>query len=127
MATDSELIDALFQEFSDAVNATSFDRLMATFTEDLLWMPPDEPIKQGAEFREYMRVLLEENDIEYEGSYSELRISGDIAHMRGRYREVLRPRAGNEEPVTMGGHWLTLFRKAAGANWKFTHIMFSDF
>lgn len=59
MSSDSEAIQALFDEFASAANACSVDRLMAIFTEDMIFLPPNEPLKQGAAVLEYVKSMCE--------------------------------------------------------------------
>jgi ketosteroid isomerase-like protein len=117
---DIAAIKALFQEFVPLYNSHDYDKIVSVFyAEDSIQMPPNEPVRMGKEaIRLGYRRTAELNDEHCDRSVIEdLRVSGDLAVVRGADAGTSIPRGGGE-PVKYNLKWLTVLRRQPDGAWK---------
>jgi uncharacterized protein (TIGR02246 family) len=107
-----------------AVNANDAAALTAFVTDDVVWMPPNEPAVIGKEaFQAGFSASFDEFTFEVAlHPKDELVVAGDWAFARGRYTLVLTPKAGGE-PTQQGGKFIDIYQRQPDGSWKYArHI-----
>jgi ketosteroid isomerase-like protein len=123
---DKEAIYAWYDQKTETTNTGNFDGLKSLFSENVVFMPPDEPLYKGWEaYREWAQPFFEEFDIEENISYEEIEVSGDWAFIRTSYTMRSTPKAGGE-PVLGNGKAIWLFKRQADGSWKGTHCIWNN-
>jgi ketosteroid isomerase-like protein len=90
----------------------------AVLTDDALFLPPDQPEKQSAELREWLRDFLERFRVEWlEYVHEESVIVGDLAYHRYSYRRRVTPKAGGQ-PTVSSGKGLHVLQRQQDGSWK---------
>ena len=106
------------REVVDALLAEDWDRFAATFTEDAVRMPPNEPLHQG---REAIREWAETNWgplmlAEFTQTMLSIDGRGDLAYVRGSYSATSEV-PGLDEPVSDVGKVVAIMRKQEDGRW----------
>ena len=125
---DIAAIKASFQEFVQLYNAGDFERIIpAYYAENAIQMPPNESIRSGKD-----AILLgyqktrELNDEHIDSSVIEdVRVSGDLAVVRGIDTGTSTPRRGGE-PVKYLLIWLTVLERQSDGAWKWIYEIWND-
>jgi uncharacterized protein (TIGR02246 family) len=117
---DVAAIKALFQEWVRLYNVHDYDKIMSLiYAENSIQMPPDGPIRLGKEaiLLGYRRTS-ELNDEHCDRSVVEdVRVSGDLAVVRGEDAGTSIPRGGGE-PVKYNLKWLMILERQSDGAWK---------
>ena len=124
---DVAAIKASFDEFVQLYNAGDFEKIMSNYAENSIQMPPNESNRKGKE-----AILLgyqktrELNDEHCDSSVVEdVRVSGDLAIVRGTDTGTTTPRSGGE-PVKYSLKWLTVLERQSDGAWKWIYEMWND-
>ena len=123
---DVAAIRASAEEFDRTNNTEDLEGLMATYADDAVRMPPNEPAWVGkAAIRAGFQADFEENDVQVENQVEEVQVSGDWAFARGTYAVTITPSEGGE-PVEDNGKWMAIFQRQADGSWKDVRDMWSS-
>ena len=124
---DVAAIKASFDEFVQLYNAGDFEKIMSNYAENSIQMPPNESNRKGKE-----AILLgyqktrELNDEHCDSRVVEdVRVSGDLAIVRGTDTGTTTPRSGGE-PVKYSLKWLTVLERQSDGAWKSIYEMWND-
>ena len=106
------------REIVAALLAEDWDRFAATFTEDAVRMPPNEPLHQG---REAIREWAETNWgpltlTEFTQPMVSIDGRGDLAYIRGTYSATSEV-PGFPQPVTDVGKVVAIMRRQDDGRW----------
>ena len=106
------------REVVEALLAKDWDRFVATFTEDAVRMPPNEPLHQG---REAIRDWAEANWgpltlTEFTQTMLDVDGRGDLAYARGFY-SATSDVPGLTEPVSDVGKVVAILRRQDDGRW----------
>ena len=105
-------------KFAASFIAADSDGFLASITEDMVIMPPDEPPVTG---HDTIRAWLEgffaayKTDLEYTGS--DVSVAGDVAFEAYAFRWTLTPVDGTE-PIKQTGKGVYVFRRQADGSWR---------
>jgi len=129
-STDGDVaaITASVGDWTRLYNAGDFDRIVSTFySERAVQMPPDQALRRGRE-----AILLgyrrnrELNDERCDRSVVEdVRVSGDLAVVRGTDTGTSAPRDGGE-PTPYRVKWLVVLERQSDGTWKWICEMWND-
>ncbi len=125
---DEAAIRTLGDQAVAALNANDAAALAAFVTDDVVWMPPNEPPAIGKEaFEALFRASFDEFTFEVTiHPKDELVVAGDWAFARGTYVLVLTPKIGGE-PVQESGKFLEIYQRQPDGSWKYArHIWNTD-
>ncbi len=113
------LIDALRDQFNSAYNAGDAAALAALFAEDAVLMPPGAPavVGRSAIQARYAAQFAKLQSI-FALNPGEIRVSGNLAWLRGDYLRVDTALAGGPS-TTITGMYLMTFRRQT-SDWKIT-------
>lgn len=92
----------------------NWDGLASLMTDDVVFLPPDQPIVQG---RKAVRVWLDSFPTikAFKDKMEHTEGRGDFAWARGTFEMTVEPSPGNR--VIMKGKWSTTFRKGSDGRW----------
>ncbi len=125
---DVEAIHRAHEEYRAAVNAGDLEGGLALVTDDVVWMPPNEPALTGKEaIRRWEggEPLFERFIFEISFSPEEVVVFGDWAFERGTYVLTLTPRAGGE-PGQGSGKYLWIWQRQPDGSWKNARAMWNS-
>lgn len=116
---DRQAITQVRQQEITLFSAGDVDRVLSVFTDDVVLMPPNEPILVGKEAaRTWLQNMYQQFKIE--GTYTssaDLTVAGDWAFERMSFTLKLTPIVGGAamEDVGKGFH---IYRRQADGSWK---------
>ena len=123
---DVEVINNLRELNVAAVNAEGMDRIVASYTDDAVLMPPNEPAISGSEAVEsWFRANFEELTAELSLSSDEVQVSRDWAFDRGTYALTLTSRA-EEERIEDNGKYIVILQKQPDGSWKYARSIWNS-
>jgi uncharacterized protein (TIGR02246 family) len=115
---DVKAIERSSADWDDAWNAGDIDALLAFYTSDAVLMGPNEPAVTGREaMRARFRSYFDIYDDETKSSLEDVRVSGDLAVVRGIYTDVSRPRTGGA-PASEKGKWIGAYQRQPDGSWR---------
>lgn len=101
-----------------AINTNDLDSLLAMLTEDVVYLPPNEPALVGkAAVRPWAAEYLKAFKIHWEKTSLEFVVAGDWAFERYSYESTETPQEGGT-PVEDTGKGLNIFHHDADGNWR---------
>jgi uncharacterized protein (TIGR02246 family) len=123
VSADLAEIDALIEAVTQADMRGDIDGLLASYTDDVVSMPPDLPAIAGKEaLRAYYEEAYSQLSIEaLEMTSEETRVSGDWAFSRGQFTQTVLPNDG--EPFDVAGKYLFIFHREADGSWKIARLI----
>lgn len=99
---------------------------LALFTDDVVLMPPNEPIVVGKDaMRAIVEELFEAFTIDETGTQDEIVIAGDWAFERGTFTQVLTPKAEGEA-LELAGSYIMLHRRQPDGSWQCSHAIWNS-
>jgi uncharacterized protein (TIGR02246 family) len=115
------------REVVEALLAEDWDRFAATFTEEAVRMPPNEPLHQG---RQAIRDWAEANWgpltlTEFTETLLDIDGRGDVAYARGSY-SVTSEVPGLSEPVSDVGKIVAILRRQDDGNWLISVAIYNS-
>jgi uncharacterized protein (TIGR02246 family) len=115
---DVAAIEAIPDAWAEATLAGDWAAVAALFTEDGVFMPPNEPAVEG---RAAIEAWTSTNFglltyTEFTSEALEIDGRGDIAYVRGRYEVTLMPE-GAPEPIRESGKWVAIMQKQPDGSW----------
>lgn len=125
MPNDSAAIEAVAQEYADAVGADDLDRWMETLSDDIVFLPPGHPPVSGKDAvrRWAKESFFDPFRMRLDYAFDEVEVAGPWAFVRGRFTLPLNPKDGSE-PTEARGNFLDVYRKDGGA-WKYARVCFN--
>ncbi len=104
--------------WDEAYSAGDMERLLSLYTDDAVRIPPNEPPLIGKEeirtnFQQSFDQFTEEND----STVIDVKIGGDLAFVRGAWKDILTPKAGGEA-LNRSGSFVAINQKQPDGSWK---------
>jgi len=120
---DLDAIHALMEQVTQADMSGDVEGLLASYTDDVVSMPPDLPVMVGKDaLRAYYQEVFSQLSIEnLEMTADETHVAGDWAFSRGRFEETVTPAAGDAFDVV--GKYLFIFHREADGSWKVARLI----
>ncbi len=116
-------MEATSQAWVEAVNAGDWAAVGATYTEDAVLLPPNEPAVQGrSDIQAWFEALPPVSEIIDE--VEEIDGVGDLAFIRGSYTLTMTPEG--MDAVADTGKYLSVRRKQADGSWLLSRDIFSS-
>ncbi len=115
---DKEAIKKITDDFNAAINAGNIDKLVSLYTDDAVRIPPNKPALVGKEaIRSLFQEQLDQFTVQNEGVIVDLKVSGDLAFVRGSWTSINTPKTGGE-PLKDNGSFVSVFQKQPEGSWK---------
>ena len=125
-ARDLEAITALSEENVAAINASDVSTLLREFTDDVVFLPADQPPVVGkAAFEALIRPVYEQYDFEIEGTIKEVVVAGDWAFEWGLMTGTVRPLAGGED-TQIDAKYVYVYERQSDGSWKCAYDIVSS-
>ena len=115
---DIQACKDLNDAWDEAYVARDIDKLMSIFADGAVRMPPNEPILIGKE--EIRSNFLEEFDqfnTDQKSVVADVKVGGDLAYVRGTWKETQTPKAGGEEQ-NLSGNFVFVTQRQPDGSWK---------
>lgn len=124
---DVEAITAVFTEFDAAVAAGDIDRILASYADDVVSMPPDMPARVGIDaMRAAMQGYADQFTFDLTSQVEEVEVVGDMAFALVSWNETLTPKAEGDV-MHQQGNWIVVFKRQADGSWKCWREMWSTY
>ncbi len=115
---DVEAIKKITDDFNAAINAGNIDKLVSLYTDDAVRIPPNKPALVGKEaIRRLFQEQLDQFTVQNEGVIVDLKVSGDLAFVRGSWTSINTPKTGGE-PLKYNGSFVSVIQKQPEGSWK---------
>ena len=115
---DVEAIKKMPDDFNAAINAGNIDKFVSLYTDDAVRIPPNKPALIGKEaIRSMFQEELDQFNVQQEGVIVDLKVSGDLAFVRGSWTSINTPKTGGE-PLKENGSFVSVFQKQPEGSWK---------
>jgi len=115
---DVEAIKKITDDFNAAINAGNIDKLVSLYTDDAVRIPPNKPALVGKEaIRSLFQEQLDQFTVQNEGVIVDLKVSGDLAFVRGSWTSINTPKTGGE-PLKFNGNFVSIIQKQPDGSWK---------
>ena len=118
---DLEAINKLRQDFVSARNTGDTAGLLGLWTDDGVWMRPNETAIVGREALE-LRYLNDEYSYEFTVSSEEVEVAGDWGFDRGTYTVTLTPK-GRGEQAEDTGSYVAISNRQSDGSWKVARLI----
>jgi len=118
LARDLEAITALREENLAAINASDVSTLLTEFTDDVVFLPDDQPPVVGkAALEAWVRPIYEQYDFEIEGTVKEVVVAGDWAFEWGLLTGTFRLLAGGED-MQVDMKYVYVYERQPDGSWR---------
>ena len=126
MPNDTDSINALNDEWVEAINEGNLDRWIEGFTDDSMFMAPDVPILIGKRaIYDWAKVsFFEVFDMTLDNVIVELDVADDWACGRLTSSFTATPKGGGDT-LNLPNKVLAVFRKQPGGDWKWYNYIFN--
>ena len=123
---DVKAIQKYFQRYAAAAKAGDLDAYRKFWTDDVVWLPPDEPLIEGIEacmdhHRPYFKDYVQDESLTVE----EIKFGADFTFVRVTYTYKATPKGGGETLVEDGKGVFLMKRKPDGS-WVSTHCVWNS-
>jgi ketosteroid isomerase-like protein len=106
------------EAYTTAINSNNLDSLLAMFTEDVVFLSPNEPVLVGkAVVRAWSEAYLKGFTIHWDKTVSEFVVAGEWAFERYSYKQNDTPSAGGAA-VTDTGKGLVIYHHDSDGKWR---------
>ena len=120
---DKAAIRTLHDQTAAASNAGD---LAALFTDDAVFMPPNEPAVIGKEaIRTWAQGLFDQFTFEETVTTEEVQVAGDWGFTRVTYTAKVTPKAGGE-PQEETGKCIYIVHRQPDGSWKYTRCIWNS-
>jgi ketosteroid isomerase-like protein len=124
-AEDLATFKKMAEDYGRALKSGDVARIKSCWTDDLIVMPPNEPILTGKEaFGSWMQNFFDRFIIQETLSPEEVETAGDWAFVRSSFTDVLIPKAGGE-PIEDSGKSLDIYKRQPDGSWKLYRAMWN--
>ena len=127
MSAESDAIKKTSKEYMNAINSGDLNQWLGTLTEDVVCLPPDQPMVSGKKaVRPWIKkTFFDPFEMKFNFSFDELEVFGSLAFARGRYTLSLTPGAGGSTTKTRG-KFIDIFRRQPDGSWRFARIIWNS-
>jgi uncharacterized protein (TIGR02246 family) len=126
VTADVEAIKKLTVDFNTAMSAGNVDKLVSLYTDDAVRVPPNKPPQVGKEaIRSSFQEYLDKFTVQNEGVIVDLKVSGDLAFMRGSWTSINTSKTGGES-TRDNGSFVQVVQKQPDGSWKVICNVYSD-
>lgn len=120
---DVSAIKATIKPWTEACLTRDWDALLDLCTDDVMFLPPDEPVVAGKQVRSWLESYPEIRRFETE--FDHVEGQDQLAVARGHLTMTVLP-AGTNEPLTIHGKFVDTFRRDARGSWKYASVIWNS-
>jgi uncharacterized protein (TIGR02246 family) len=120
---DVEAIKAVNEQCLAAINSGDLDTIVSLFTDDGVYMLPNEPPVIGkAPIKSRLQMDLDNFNFTETWSSEEIVVFGDWAFDRGTSKVTITPKQGGQ-PVEDVGKYIWILKRQSDGSWKYARAM----
>ena len=120
-AADEEALRAMVEQWDAAVLAGDWDAMLSLYVDEPLRLHPDEPIIVGKDaIRAVFQSNREANDADFKNAAVDIRVSGDLAVVRGTWAGTFTPKDGSDV-YQDSGKWVSVRERQPDGSWKIVY------
>ncbi len=120
---DVNAIKDTAKPWADACVARDWDALLGLCTDDVVFLPPDEPVVANEHVRSWLENYPEIKSMDVE--FEHVEGQEQIAVARGQFTMTLLP-TGAPAPVTYAGKFTDTFRKDMQGKWRYASVTWNS-
>ena len=118
MADDDTGVHAAHEAYINAINSNNVDNLLATVTDDIVYLPPNSPPIVGKNnVGPWLTDYFEAFETKWVKTTVELVTQGDLAYEWYTYQATDTPRDGGDI-ATDSGNGINIYRRGADNTWR---------
>ena len=122
---DVEAIKEWVDRYCATVTAGDFDGYRTFWSEDVVWLPPNAPVREGIEAcMDHNRPFFEQYNLVETMSVEEIEVADRFAYARVNYTFQATPKA-EAEPVEEDGKGIFILRRKPDGSWVSTHCVWN--
>jgi ketosteroid isomerase-like protein len=111
-------------DFVKAFNARNMDQMLAAYTENSVFMPPNQPVLRGKDaLKTFYDEMLKGGGTNLKLDAGEISGHGPLAYQSGSYELDMKPAGGAETHDR--GKYLFILRKMAGT-WRYEYTVWNS-
>jgi len=119
-ASDADAIKAIYERSLVKQKEGDVDGWLDLFSEDVVFMAPDQTVGEGKEsIRAVVAPLLEQFIVEESTFLDEIQVSGDLAFARGTREFRATPKAGSDT-MEQRVKFVHILRRQGDDTWRFS-------
>jgi ketosteroid isomerase-like protein len=123
-SADVAAIRSVSNEFAKLMIAGDFDSLIELYTDDAVFMPPDQPAVRGrSALRSWMSYFPRISAFTL--SIEEIDGRADLAYVRGTYTMTMHPE-GAPQPVRGAGKYIEIRKRQPDGSWLLSVDIFNS-
>ena len=123
---DAEALKKWIDRYCATVTAGDLDGYRNFWTEDVVWLPPNAPVKEGLEACiDFNRPSFEKYNLVEKMSVEEIEVADRFAYVRVNYKFKGTPKA-DAEPIDEDGKGIFILRRKPDGSWVSTHCMWNS-
>ena len=123
-AEDSQAINAVRKQFTDAFNQGDAAAVAALYTEEANLLPPNSPmIVDRKGIQAFWQNGIDAGGRDLQLTVIELSVNGDMAYEVGKYTLTIQPEEG--EAISDNGKYLVIWKRENGS-WKVDVAIFNS-
>ena len=122
---DKEAIKVLIDHFFKAHETGDLDGLMATFSDDAIFMPDDAATIDKNAARDWFAPMFEYFNMEVTSSVDEIEVSGDLGFAKCSYVMIATPKADGETTL-YDGKFIFILKRQKDYAWRSSHFIWND-
>jgi uncharacterized protein (TIGR02246 family) len=125
-AVDEAAIEAAMKGYVADIRSNDAAKIASWWTEDAIYIDRNEPTVHGrAGLEDMLKGILGQMSVtDASVEKDDLAVSGDLAYVIGRYREVLQPQTG--AVVDNRGRFVFIWKRQADGSWKIARSLGTD-
>jgi uncharacterized protein (TIGR02246 family) len=115
---DVQAVTQVVKAYVQAVNAGDASGSVAMMADNAVYLEAHMPAITGKPAIEaFLRTVFGQWSIQMTASVSDLRVSGDLAVVRGVYAQTVRPKAPDVAAEVDSGHWTAVMQRGPDGSW----------
>ncbi len=119
--SDASAIRALVEPWTKACVERNWDRLLSMCTDDIIFLPPNEPSAQGGAVRPWLEIFPTIKAMAWDIDH--LEGAGQLACARGWVRMTLEV---SGQQLSFDGKYTDVFRKQPDGTWRFALVIWNS-
>ena len=123
---DIQAIKDIVEDFEAGINAADIERYLQHYADDVIDIPPNEPVTSGKDaVRNRDQRLFEEIKLQDVYTVRDVKISGNLAVAHVTLSAIVTIKASGEH-FNSNGNWILVFRRQSDSSWKIIYSIWSD-
>jgi ketosteroid isomerase-like protein len=123
---DIKAINNWTENYMAGIKTADVERLLSQESDDIFYLPPNQPIVSGKEAaRKWLVAYFEYFIPEEKLNLQQVEIKGDYAFVRGNYTWLAKAKQGGQE-FKDNGKFMDIFKRQTNGDWKCTHSIWNS-